>query len=227
MSGTKDAKKELKNELNSVLGDYIPNKIDLENLTTYLYKVMLKTINGVDIEKEISKVGDITENDVNGFNRALHTIALSASQRVVFQTLKETYGSIKNKIELVKAQQNENTFVPTPLVSSNVVNPHRMSPIEGEFDIDLSSVGKVSSESVEALRKQVLENEERDRELYEHSFPQRKQYNNPLPDEQEFEMSEEFISKVNMNNGNTNNDSKYDTEEVFDFIPKMSFDMDY
>ena len=89
MSGTKDCKQELKEELNSVLGNYIPNKIDLENLTTYLYKTMLNTMKDVNVEEELKRVGSVTDNDRTGFNRALHTIALSASQNIIFQTLKE------------------------------------------------------------------------------------------------------------------------------------------
>lgn len=223
MSGTKDCKQELKEELNSVLGNYIPNKIDLENLTTYLYKTMLNTMKDANVEEELKRVGSVTDNDRAGFNRALHTIALSASQNIIFQTLKETYGSLKHKVDLVTVNSqhsNGGMYVPSP----NIPRPdNRMTSVEGEFDIDLSAVGKVDSESKEELRRKALEDIEKSREVAA-QYMQRN--SSSIPDEQEFEMSNEFLSEVNMNTGSSSV-SKYDTDEVFDFIPKMSFDMDY
>lgn len=226
MSDTKDKKQILKEELNSVLGAYIPNKIDLENLTTYLYKVITKTFQDSDMHEELKKSGNLTEMDKQGFLRAVHTIALSASSNVMYQTLKETFKSVKNQVDMVQSipniqAQSNIQYAPRPQVNS-VYSPQRMiDNSTGDFNIDLS-MGKSSSESREALMKAVQEERVKDQQqLIQQYQSQHIPVSFNIPDEQAFDFSEESMASMNMIMGNTESDPRdgsLDTSEP----PKFS-----
>lgn len=239
MQETKDNKQVLKEELNSLIGKYIPNKIDLENLTNYLYKLVVVTFKDTDMREEFKKINGISEIDRQGFLRSLHTVALSASSNVMYKSLIDTFNTIKNQVDLVQAipqpqVRSAEQYAPRPQIQRNSgLYPMRsVDPNEGSFDIDLSDVGKTSDSAREALAKAVEESREADliqQETYIQQYREsqnRQRSQKWQSSDQDFDISNDDLSKFNMGgipqSSDDNEEGKDLTGDVSDLTSTMN-----
>lgn len=157
-----DAKQKLKRELNVLIGKYIPNKIDLENFTNYIYKLTVITLKDEDIKKEYEKINGISEIDKQGFMRAIHTMALSSASNVMYQTLRETFNTLKNQVDLIQVNAHAGKYVDDCV--SQGFDILDKDPNSTDFDLaDLGNLGKVSQEAKENLEKNIEKLKEEDR----------------------------------------------------------------
>lgn len=147
----------LKKVLTKLLGNYVPNQADMDNLSSYLYKVVVSVFKDADMKKEYKSIKGITQLDEDGFKKAIKDISLFTSQRVLIETLNKSYRDLKN-------------IVPTVTVEDAASNPQMLKPVkvptnnsvaEAEFKIDIKSVPKVpkqkKSETVVQEKKMASE----------------------------------------------------------------------
>ena len=185
----KDVKEELKENLNRLFGVYLPNKVDLENLTNYLYKVMVYSLKNTNIKEEAKKITGITELDKQGFEKALHSIAIYSARDVMFKTLKSTFNQLKNQVDLVSTSSEPNFHYSDRMVSYG----NRRNSSEADFTLDdIGDMAVAPSSAKIELSKKVVE------ESDSIKIPNRIHNLTGIDSDLEFDISDESLSKFNM-----------------------------
>lgn len=138
--------------LNKILGDYVPNKVDMDNLTNYLYKLIVFLSKDVDMSEEYKNIKSFNQLDEDGFKKAIKDIALFTSQRVMLETLNKTYKEMRNTVPVVKIDRSKGflEYGETPNKKETIKSSMVAEP---EFQIDLSAVPKVKK--IEKTKEEV------------------------------------------------------------------------
>ena len=138
--------------LEKLLGNYVPNKADMDNLSSYLYKVFVSVFKDADMKKEYKSIKSITQLDEDGFKKAVRDISLFTSQRVMIEALNLSYKQLKNIVPAVTVNDTVPNVISNPSKKVNVNN----TVAEAEFSIDVKSVPKVKAqEKVKSTEKKV------------------------------------------------------------------------
>lgn len=135
MSDRRDVMKEC---LNRLLGQYIQNPVDLENITNYLYKMSVIIFKDTDMKEEVKNINSMTAMDEEGFKRALRNISVFTSNKIMLEVLSQTFMQVKNTIPMTTVQEVQS-------VSNHRRATTQSASSEVEFDIDISSIPKVDT----------------------------------------------------------------------------------
>lgn len=220
-----DVRKEIREELDRLIGKYIPNKIDLENFSNYLYKLCMNKMKSANIVQ--TDVPEVNEIDEMAFLRAVHTLALFSARDVMYRTLQETFNSVRNKVSLVEVDQSVHTVNTIPEESKMVIIPAD----EGDFRIDLSDTRL----RVDNKTKTLLQNE------VEKEYGMQKQPSTHgwSSSDKEFNIGEDSIQEFNraapkkysnINKSDADNfmsDASSFTSESYSSVPEVSKGLDY
>ena len=142
MQSSKDV---LKEAIRDVVGDYITNEVDLNNLVNYIYKISVIAFKDTDMQEEYQNLAGINSIDVEGFKKSLHTISVNASRDLMFSVMKSTFQTLKNQVPLSRIVSNSG------ITKYSTVNVASVSTDDiQEFNIDLSTAnnGKPSMQEI-------------------------------------------------------------------------------
>jgi hypothetical protein len=148
-------KDELKKELERLFGSYVPNKVDMDNLTSYLYKMFVSIFKDADMKKEYKGIKGITQLDEDGFKKAIKDIALFTSQKVLVETMNRSYRELKNVVPLVDVSSVKTSNNKKSIISAQKNN----FVAEAEFDIDIKNIPKVKKQKVKVEEKDSIPSE--------------------------------------------------------------------
>ena len=133
-------KEELRKELDRLLGNYVPNKADMDNLSSYLYKLVVSVFKDADMKKEYKSIKGITQLDEDGFKKAVRDISLFTSQKVMVGTLNKTYRDLKNIIPMTTITDD---IAQKDIAKKSIPVNNSNSVAEAGFSIDLKKVPKI------------------------------------------------------------------------------------
>lgn len=207
--------KEFRDVMESILGRYTQNKLDLYRISDYIFRVAVDVLNGSDISAIKSTIPEVTEVEKTDFYRALRETSVFTSQKLLFKILGDTQKRLKEVIPMVEVSQSSQTgltggyLYPTP--QSN----------EAEFDIDISSIPKVDTKALKsAVDKDMRIERERQKSL-----------------SSDFEMENMDFSAMNQGKPKSVKyaEDTYDgepdvsmmTEGSYDSVPSIERDLDY
>lgn len=150
-----DRREVMRECLSRILGQYIQNPVDLDNLTTYLYKMSVIIFKDTDMKEEIKNINGMSAIDEEGFKRALRNISVFTSNKIMLEVLSQTFTQIKNTIPMTTVQEVQN-------LSAQVRRaPQSRASSEAEFDIDIASIPKVDTAPLFEQQRQMASQQRR------------------------------------------------------------------
>lgn len=210
-------REEFRKEVEKVLGGYVPNKVDMDNLVNFMYKIFVSVFKDADMKKEYKNIKGITQLDVDGFKKAVRDISLFTSQMVMIETLNKSYKELKNIVPSVSVDMIAQNMSGVPIQQKRSSQEGNSVVAEAEFDIDIKSIPKVN------ISKNTTQREKKE---------------DIIPSEFEYGISMDSLDKINKDtqkiNVSNNTISGDDftlgagfLAEGYNSVPNISIDLDY
>ena len=210
-------REEFRKEVEKVLGGYVPNKVDMDNLVNFMYKIFVSVFKDADMKKEYKNIKGITQLDVDGFKKAVRDISLFTSQMVMIETLNKSYKELKNIVPSVSVDMIAQNMSGVPVQQKKPSQEGNSVVAEAEFDIDIKSIPKVN------ISKSTIQREKKE---------------DIIPSEFEYGISMDSLDKINKDtqkiNVSNNTISGDDftlgagfLAEGYNSVPNISIDLDY
>ena len=136
-----------RDRLEKSLGRFCPNITALNQISTYLFREVVKIIKNSENPGEILQNTE-TNSDIEAlsFMRAIKDLSVFSSQVIIDEAFKKAFQDVKNTIPLVERESViERNREVTKINHRNNHTSSSLSKNEAEFDIDLSSIPKVNT----------------------------------------------------------------------------------
>ena len=224
-------KQRVRDELNSLIGNHIPNPVHMENLVSYLTKVFVLAYKDDNMEEEAAKISGLTPVDRQ---RALHTFEIYAAlqtQDSVTKILQDTFTKYRYSLNpiLREASHSEHKSLSIPFQSFHQGTDF---VVERDFPIEVSEHTISADVRSELNALQSLSSEASE------SSEARKQNREPLQSFKDFEIADNDLRKFNFQEPpiftthsqvqqfSTGGQSSQ-PHETYTSVPKIDTDLDY
>ena len=238
-----DARETFKESIRNVVGDYITNEVDLNNLVNYLYKVSIIAFKDCNMQEEYQNLSGINSMDVEGFKKSLHTISVNASRDLMFSVMKSSFLSLKNQIPLSKVPSVNVSAVGNVNTGTYTMENAIVSNSECEFDIDLNTANN-GKPTMDVIAKAAIEDLGGGTMIQQMFGGRSTRSKSETPDTIDFGFSPESLNSINKGipknikvstTKSTNKEDEFDytgdssiyTDDSYDSEPSVDTSLDY
>lgn len=207
---------EFREVMESVIGRYIPTKLDLYRISDYIFQMALDVLKDSDVSSIKESTPDFDEIERKDFYRAFRDMAIFMSQRILAQTISDVHKRVKNMIpicEVPSAGGNNSSFIRGA--------QNNYSTNEAEFDIDLSAVPKVDLRVVKTAVENDIRLEKEKQKQLSSDFEADIDISSLVKSQQEKPLASKYANPLG------SSDTSELSDGLYERVPEVDKDLDY
>lgn len=207
---------EFREVMESVIGRYIPTKLDLYRISDYIFQMALDVLKDSDVSSIKESTPDFDEIERRDFYRAFRDMAIFMSQRILAQTISDVHKKVKNMIpicEVPSAGGNNTSFIRS--------TQNNYSTNEAEFDIDLSTVPKVDLRVVKTAVENDIRLEKEKQKQLSSDFEADIDISSLVKSQQEKPLASKYANPLG------SSDTSELSDGLYERVPEVDKDLDY